>query len=160
MIIELWQAGGQEEFKTGVREAIIDRLSYVDFDVEAESGISFEAEPMGAELLEVQEGTLTEPVVLAADEKTVTFSIDVTIKAKFDAVFSFAVWDSVDREYVGMGSESAVTTDEVTLSPTIVADRDVSKGIQHQEISVSHEQFTVDFGYVDAFLAEELDDRY
>lgn len=47
------------------------------------------------------------------------------------------------------------------MSLTIVADRDVSQGVQLQEIAVSQQQFTIDFGYVDAFPAEEQeDDRY
>jgi len=159
-IVALWKAGDQNDFETEVFEAIVDRLAYIDFDVDADSPFHYEAEPMEAELLEILLDTLTEPVVLAADETSVTFSIDITVKAKFNAVFSFAVWDSMDKDYVGMGSESADTTDDVTLTLTIVAERDISKGIQGREVSVSQRTFTVDFGYVDAFPDEPEDDRY
>lgn len=156
-IIDLWLAGEQADFEAGIRDAIIDRLMDLDFEIEAESGVSFEAEPIDADLVEIFAGTLTEPVVLAADEETVTFTVGVMFKAKFEAIFSFSVWDSVDKEYVGMGTEVASTTETLTLPITIIADRDVSEGIHHHEISVSQKPFTVDFGYVEAFPVEEPD---
>lgn len=159
-IVTLWKAGDQDDFENEVFDAIIDRLAYVDFDVDADSPFHYEAEPMEAELLEILMDTLTEPVVLATDDTSVTFSIDLTVKARFNAVFSFAVWDSIDKNYVGMGSESTDTIDEVTLTLTIVAERDISKGIQNREVSVSQRTFTVDFGHVDAFPDEPEDDRY
>jgi len=157
-IVELWEDGGQEDFEQEVRNAIVDRLSYVDYEVEADCAVEFEAEPMDAQLIEIIMGTLTAPTVLAADEDKVTFSIEVDIKATFEAHFNFSVWDSVDREHVGMGSEWAERTREVTMYLTIVADRDVSEGIQFHEVSVSHRSFTVDFGYVDPFPDEGPDD--
>lgn len=159
-IVALWKAGEQKDFENEVFDAIIDRLAYVDFDVDADSPFHYEAEPMEAELLEVLMDTLTEPVVLAADDTSVTFSINLTVKARFNALFSFAVWDSIDKDYVAMGSETADVTDEVTLPLTIVAERDISEGIQDREISVSQRTFTVYFGHVDAFPDEPEDDRY
>lgn len=67
--------------------------------------MSFDAEATETELLHIDKGSLTAPIVLAADEGTVTFSIDVTVKGKFGAQFSFAIWDSVDRDYVSLGDE-------------------------------------------------------
>ncbi|QIO43084.1 DUF4935 domain-containing protein [Rhizobium leguminosarum bv. trifolii] len=157
-IVELWKAGEQEDFEHEVRRAIIDRLSYVDYEVEADCAVEYEAEPMDAQLVEILMDTLTDPIVLAADEDKVTFSIEVDIKAKFEASFSFSVWDSVDREHVGMGSEWADRTREVTMYLTVVADRDVSDGIEFHEVSVAHRSFTVDFGYVDPFPQEEPDE--
>lgn len=112
---------------------------------------------MEAQLEQVLMGTLTNPVVLTADDETVTFSIEVDITAVFGAHFTFSVWDSVDRESVGMGSEYVETTTDVPVHLTIVADRDVTDGIVFHEIAVSQITFTVDFGYVDAFPAEEPD---
>jgi len=40
----------------------------------------------------------------------VTFSIELDIKADFEAHFNFSVWDSVDQESVGMGSDYVETT--------------------------------------------------
>ncbi len=157
-IVELWKAGTEVDFEQEVRDAIIERLTYVDFDVDADCSVEFEAEPMDAQLSEILKDSLTDPIVLAADDTTVTFSIEVDIAATFEAHFSFSIWDSVDKEHIGMGSESAETTSEVTMSLTIITDRDVSNGIQVHEVSVSQRSFTVDFGYVEAFPAEGPDD--
>ena len=153
-IVELWKAGTQEDFEREVRGAIANRLSYVDYDVVADCPVEYDAEPMDAQLVEVLMETLTDPIVLAADENKVTFSIEVDIKARFEANFSFSVWDSIDREHVGMGSEWAESTDEVTMYLTIVADRDVSDGIEFHEVSVAHKSFDVDFGYIHPFPDE------
>jgi hypothetical protein len=156
-IVELWLDGKEPKFEEAVRDAIIERLTYVDYDVEANCSVEFEAEPMDAQLKEILMGTLTNPVVLTADDDTVTFSIEVNIKADFEALFNFSIWDSVDRESVGMGSEYVRTTADVPVHLTIVADRDVTDGVAFSEIEVSQKTFTVDFGYVDAFPAEDPD---
>lgn len=157
-IIRLWTEGSQHDFEAAIRDAVLDRLSYVDFDVEAECAVQYEFEPMEAELLEIQRDTLSNLTVLDADDETVTFSFNIEIKGKFGASFVFSVWDSIDKEDVPMGSEYAEATDEVSLSLTIVAYRDVSDGVRHDEISVSQKQFSVDFGYVEAFPAEDPDE--
>lgn len=156
-IVDLWLDGKEKDFEEAVRDAIVERLSYVDYDVDADCSVEFEAEPMDAQLKEILMGTLTNPVVLAADDDTVTFSIEVDIKADFEAHFNFSVWDSVDRESVNMGSEYVEVTTDVPVHLTIVADRDVTNGIVSHEIAVSQKSFTVDFGYVDAFPPEEPD---
>jgi hypothetical protein len=154
-IVELWHDGKEKDFEDAVRDAIVERLTYVDYHIDADCSVEFEAEPMDAELKEILMGTLTSPVVLAADKDMVTFSIEVDIKADFEAHFYFSVWDSVDRESVSVGSEYVETTTDVPIHLTIVADRDVTDGIVFHEIEVSQKVFTVDFGYVDAFPAEE-----
>lgn len=154
-IVEIWSAGGQVVFELAVRDAIIDRLSYVDFHVEADCAFEFEVDPMDAQLRKVLISTVTAPVVLSADIEKVTFSIEVDINATFEAYFSFSVWDSIDRESISMGGESESQTADVTMALTIVADRDVSEGIGLHEVSVSHRAFTIDFGYVDAVPDEE-----
>ncbi|RWR09179.1 PIN domain-containing protein [Paenirhodobacter populi] len=156
-IVKLWLDGKEPNFEEAVRDAIIERLTYVDYDVDANCSVEFEAEPMDAQLKEILMGTLTNPVVLTADDDTVTFSIEVNIKADFEALFNFSIWDSIDRESVGMGSEYVGTTTDVPVHLTIVADRDVTNGIAFHEIDVSQKTFTVDFGYVDAFPVEEPD---
>ncbi|KAB2654780.1 hypothetical protein F9L00_23585 [Brucella anthropi] len=156
-IVELWLDGDEKHFEGAVRDAIVERLTYIDYDVDANCSVEFEAEPMDAKLKEILMGTLAKPVVLAADDNTVTFSVEVDIQADFEANFSFSVWDSLDRESVSMGSEYVATTTDVPVHLTIVADRDVTNGIVLHEIEVSQKTFTVDFGYVDAFPVEEPD---
>lgn len=154
-IVELWLNGNEKNFQEAVRNAIIERLTYVDYDIDAECAVEFEAEQMDAQLNEILMGTLTNPVVLTADDDTVTFSIEVNIKADFEALFHFSIWDKIDRDSVGMGSEYIRTTTDVPVHLTIIADRDVTKGIVFREIEVSQKTFAVDFGYVHAFSVEE-----
>lgn len=150
-IVRIWKAGEDKSFSQHVTDAIAERLELVDFEVEADSGPLFEAEPSDAALLEIDLNSLTRPLVLATTDTLVTFSISVRVTAAFHASFEFYALDSRDGDEVALGSETASTTDEITITLTIIAQRDVSGGIDYEEVEVSNKPFTVNFGYVEAF---------
>lgn len=154
-IVRIWKAGEDAEFSQHVIDAIAERLELSDFEVEADSGPLFEAEPHDAALLEIDLESLTRPLVLAATDTSVTFSINIRVTAEFYASFEFYVLDSKDGDEVALGSETARTTDDIVLTLTIIAQRDVSSGIDYEEVEVSYKPFTIDFGYVEAFPDED-----
>lgn len=154
-IVRLWKSGEDPDFAQHVTDVIGERLELANFDVEAESGPPFEVEPYSAELVDIDFDSLTLPLVLAATETTVTFSIRLKVTAEFFASFEFYAWDSTDRDSVSIGSEIAQITDEIMLTLTIIAERDVSDGIEFEEVEVSYTPFSVNFGYVEAFPGED-----
>lgn len=156
-IVDLWQSGTQTKFEQDVYEAIDERFSYVDFLIDAESGVNFESEAIAADLLDVQTDTLSEPVVLAADDETVTFSLSIDVKGRFNAGFYFYVYDNIDKEYIGIGSEYVEKIETVNINITITADRAASDSIKCREISVSEETFNINFGYVDISYHNRVD---
>ncbi|MDO9639384.1 MAG: PIN domain-containing protein [Pseudotabrizicola sp.] len=154
-IVRIWKSGEAPDFAQHVTDAIAERLELADFEIEADSGPQFEAHPYSADLVDIDLTSLTPPLVLAATDTTVTFSIRLKVTAEFSASFEFYAWDGIDRESISLGSEIAQTTDEITLTLTIIAERDVSDGIDYEEVEVSYTPFTVDFGYVEAFPGED-----
>ena len=43
--------------------------------------------------------------VVASDEESIDIALEFTCRIRFKAEFSWFVWDSVDRDYVPMGSD-------------------------------------------------------
>lgn len=154
-IVRIWKSGEAPDFAQHVTDVIGERLELADFDVEADSGPLFEVEPYSAELVDIDLDSLTLPLVLTATDTTVTFSIRLKVTAEFFASFEFYAWDGTDRDDVSLGSEIAQTTDEIMLTLTIIAERDVSDGIEYEEVEVGYTPFSVNFGYVEAFPGED-----
>ncbi|AZB65435.1 hypothetical protein EBL87_16940 [Cereibacter sphaeroides] len=154
-IVRIWKSGEAPDFEQHVMDAISERLELADFEIDADTGPQYEASPYSADLVDIDLTSLTPPLVLAATDTTVTFSIALKVTAEFSASFDFYAWDGIDRESISLGSEIAVTTDEVALTLTIIAERDVSDGVECEAVEVSYAPFTVDFGYVEAFPGED-----
>jgi hypothetical protein len=78
--------------------------------------------------------------------------IGATFKATARADFSLAAWDSIDKEYVGMGSQSAEQDIEFDGAFLLTLAGDISEGIDFldiEEIEVVDAIGSVDFGEVE-----------
>lgn len=154
-IVQKWRECEGGEFIDEVASAFEYRLDDLDFDVDGHADVSFEAEPLGASLQYVDPQSLGQPTVIAVDGETVTFTVGVQARIGFEASFSFFVFDSVDRDEVSLGSETAYVEDTLPFQLTITADRDLKDGPVFHEVEVEKKRISVDFGYVEAFPNED-----
>lgn len=153
-ILEIWKSGGDPMFAHYVDEAIQENFALADFDIKAHSRFEYDADTAAADFIETDLNSLTAPKVLAVSETTVTFSVGVSVKGAFYAYFDFFIWDSVNRERITVGSDLAYVIDEVMVTLTIIAHRDLSKGIEFDEINVSSQSISVNFDDIEPFSGE------
>lgn len=139
-------AGVRDDVDTALG-AFIDDL---DPEIEAESYMEFNAEFTGAAIVDIHPVEPTSATVLESDADTVTLSFGVKVDVEVEADFSFYVHDSVDDDYLGMGSSSRTCRVTLTAPVTLRVPRGVAE--EDGAVSVRTERLrspVVDFGYVE-----------
>ena len=94
----LWRSGAAPHLVEEVERAFEYRLDDADFHSVGDAGLHFDSDPISAVMQWVDLNTASDPVVIAADDETVTFTINVEAVVAFEANFSFYVEDSIDRD--------------------------------------------------------------
>jgi hypothetical protein len=159
--INLLRAGQTEEITSAIESAIKDRLEDVDFNADGWSSVEFETEPLSATLQSVHWEAAGAPIVIAADDNVVTFTTFLPARVTFEASFSFEVRDSIDRDYVSLGSEDVSTEVTVDFELAITVPRDLDEGMDSIEVEMARRHIQVDFGTVEPFQSENPhDERY
>lgn len=115
-----------DDDRLGLGEALLSALQHNDsirFTVEADSQFSFDEEGVDANFEEVELG---DPADARSSFETVSFSDDVavikvavTATAAIDVHFSFDKWDSIDREYLSMGSTTLSRMAEIEIEALV-----------------------------------------
>lgn len=154
-IIKRWREGEGGDFIEDISRAFEYRLDDLDFEIDGHADVMFESEPLSAALQYVSPGTIGQPTVIAVDGESMTFTVRVEALVGFEALFSFYVTDSVDKDDVSLGSEEAYTEKTLPFDLTITADRSLEEGPIFHEVEVTKKRFEVDFGYVEAFPNED-----
>lgn len=98
--------------------------------------------------------------VIASDDDSVTVAFTIHVEAVFHASFNFSVWDSIDRESIGVGGVQAKTTEAFDLQVNVTIARDdeeVDPDIM--ELDLEGEVPTVDFGYVETDYSDDHDEE-
>lgn len=101
-----------------VKDAVEDQQSKIDVEVVADSQFSVDAEYSEVELEFVGIQHLEEDSALEAieyDKNTLVARLHVDVVAHVTTHFSFAKWDSIDKEYIPMGSTEVEHDREATL---------------------------------------------
>jgi predicted nucleic acid-binding protein len=141
-IIEALQ--GQIESHSGsdiletLKEFIIETTNESDVDVQYSSAISAELDEtevhyMSHDFVLSKNG---QPIVdlIRIEASWLVMRLRVNIAYEVHANFSMAVWDSTDREYVSIGSSSAVAEDSYECDVLLSLTGDFSKGIELTEV--------------------------
>jgi hypothetical protein len=154
-IVDSWRRAEGGEFVDAVYSAVEYRLDEFDFEIDGRSDLYFEAEPLSAFLREIPQLRIGSPTIIAVDGATVTFTIRVEAVVEFEALFSFYLYDSFDKDSVRLGAEEASSLEAIPFDLTIKADRSLIDGPVFHEVEVARKRFEVDFGYVEVFLNED-----
>lgn len=160
-IVGLLRAGNATLLQGSIESAIQSRLDDNDFEVEARSGVDFESEQLGAAIQELRLDSISDPVVIAEDADTITFTIKASATVGFEASFSFYVKDWIDRDYVHLDTEEMSVERDIEFDMAVTIDRDVDPEPESSEVEVSSQQFNVDFGNIEPFAHENPEhERY
>ncbi len=120
-----------------------------DFDIEASSDFMFEQETEHSQVVSWSLPESSPVDVLASDEESVTISFEAEVEAEFGAHFSFSVRDSIDRDYVSMGSASRSATEVVRVPIVITLSKDEDEDPEPFDVEIERRGLVVDFGYVE-----------
>ena len=134
----MWKSGTAPELDTEVEHAFEYRLSGTDFEADGWSLFNYEIEPIGAVMQWVNLETASAPIVIAADEKAVTFTTNVKALVAFEANF---------------GSERISVEDEIEFELVITVLRDIDPEPRVVDVEVAKKHLAVDFGEI--FCSED-----
>lgn len=153
--VGLLRAGAAPDVLQSIDNALEYRLDDADFDIEADSPMYFDAEPTGAIAQRIDAESATDPVVIASDEETVTFTTTLKATVGFEASFSYSVRDWIDKDYVSLGSETEYVEEEVEFEVALTVERVTDGEPEVIEAEVAKQRLTADFGYVEPFRNED-----
>lgn len=153
--IAMLRQGAAPELRHEIDAVIQARLDDNDFEVDADSTLSLDWEPHSAVLHEWEFSELAQPRIIAADGETVTFSIDLDCVVTFEAVFGFSVYDSVDKDFVNMGSETLSIEKTVSLTVVATIAREIEPEPVVTEVEVSTQRIQAHFGYIEPDWRDE-----
>lgn len=164
-----------EKYKSGdlenVKEAIFDALEYKidDFNIysaEAESSYSYEEEITDIKVNGFQFKSLELPNIIFRpvnfDDDSLTVESRLSVNVCVECSFSFSVYDSLDKEDVGIGGNTVSTQADLEVEVLITFVGDLSKigaevEIDDVEIEIKAPA-SIDFGFVDPDWGDGDDD--
>jgi hypothetical protein len=101
---------------------------------EIESCFQFRKKSNIAYQLEIDESGLVVINVVHIDESSIVIEINATVACEVHANFSFSVHDSIDRDYVGVGSSSRSIDTSYKTDILIELGGDFSKNFENVEV--------------------------
>lgn len=152
-IVARLRAGTAADILAAIENAFEYRLDDHDYHIEAWSSLEFEAEPIAAALQTIDWDGASQPVVIAADDDSVTFTIKLTAKVGFDAMFSYHHYDSFDRDYTSIGSEKEYVEHDIEFELALEVSRADEPEVYAAEIAKRH--FEVSFGEIEPFRHDD-----
>lgn len=140
-------------------ERLTSRLEFsvenLDLTAEGDSQHHFEAELVGVQFrsFEFLEGVgdALDITIVRLDAEEAAFRAGVAIKARVEASFSLEHWDSVDKEYVSLGSTHALKDVEFVAGAliTLLGDLADPGGIEVDDVELVDAIDSVDFGEIE-----------
>lgn len=148
------RSGDPLGFIEAITDAVNDQDSKFDFETDACSSLDFEADwPEGSfEVLGIQgmddgQINLLEPLEIGDD--FIVAQVKVDIQAEVICDYSFYHHDSIDRDYVSMGSVSASKTVEFEAVVLVTLRGTMSKFDEIEEVEVVKQRVNVYFGEIE-----------
>lgn len=149
-----------------IEQAIIDSIDGYDIWIEASSYLSFEWEDTSAAYIshyldKDQEG-LVKIRVISINDESIVLKVGTTVKVEVEASFDFSVRDSIDKDYVGIGTNVCTTTEDyhtdilLTLTGNFSQDFD---NIEFSDIEVLETIGQANFGEIEPDWKSEYEDE-
>ena len=131
-------AGDESEILSTLNEFIVESTNETEVDVEYSSALHAELDEtevhyQSHEFVSDAQG---HPIidVIRIEAHWLSLRLRVEIAYEIQANFSMSVWDSIDREYVSIGSSSAATEDSYVCDVLLSLTGDFSKGIEQAAV--------------------------
>lgn len=139
-----------------IEREIINSLDGVSIYVEACSNFQYEEDEVYATYvsheLVLDDKGLVDLKVVRIEEEIVVLQISASVTCEVTASFDFSVFDSIDRDYVGMGSNTYTTEEIYTTDILISLSGDFTQGfdaLEVTEVEVLETIGSADFGEVE-----------
>lgn len=161
-----WFADDQRG-KAEVLAAITDYLEGLDVNVTADASCEVEAYSWAPEVRSIgwpneAEIDLIETDFMADGQIRVVVSLPLSIELKFSVELNFSVWDSVDKESVGMGGRTVVVDGNEYARVTVTLDvrgvGEEGEEIELVDTEMDVNALDVDLGYVEVFEPEDYEE--
>ncbi len=151
-------AGTAVSLRASINSAL-DRAVEV-FDVEASAPYYYETED---EFAAINDWEVAEPRfdVVDSDADFVTLAFPISVKATFEASFSFTVRDGIDKDYIGIGGAKASTTENFDVQVLVTVARD-DEGPDPDVVDLETDtsSLSVDFGHVEVDYGDDRGDEW
>ncbi len=128
----------KDDVFASIGQRIADSLDGANIDIEFIPSIYCEYDDIYAEYishqLEADESGLVVINVVHIDESSIVIEINATVACEVHANFSFSVYDSIDRDYVGVGSSNRSISTSYKTGILIELSGDFSKNFENVEV--------------------------
>lgn len=148
----------RSEFEQGLDRAM---PGYVPYG-EAESFHSVEVDQVDLVYKDFElKGPAGEPVfeVVQARPDRLVAQIALTMKVEAQGSFSFSAYDSIDKDYVGLGSAQAEIDVDLDARALVTFDQDEDGVWELSEVELIEDWNTINFGYVEPDYSREWEDE-
>ncbi|MBA8862761.1 hypothetical protein FHW19_004512 [Ochrobactrum anthropi] len=147
--LEMLRTAKADHMHEEVEKAINMFLEQNDTEIEAYSSLEYDIVNIDPILQQWDVDINVDPRVLYVSPDLIAFALSVTAVVRFDGTFSYYVQDSIDRDYVSLGSDSHETEESITIPLTISMHRQIEEEPILERIEITPIRLVVDFGSVD-----------
>lgn len=131
-------ASGKSDILDTLNDFIIESTNEAEVEVEYSSALHAELDQTEVHYISHEFALDTEdrPIVdvIRIEANWLSLRLRVEIQYEIQAHFSMSVWDSIDREFVSIGSSSAVTEDSYICDVLLSITGDFSQGIEQAAV--------------------------
>jgi PIN domain len=143
-------AGQAQDLHKAIDATLESFLEEIDIDLDFDSSAEYEAEDVEPSVNCWRIYDPAQADVISADDELLVFSVPVHADVSVGIYFRFSHWDSVDREYVRLGSRTLHVPKEIEVMMTISINREIEPEPDVLEISTTPYSITLDLGNVDS----------
>lgn len=149
-----------------IEEAIINSLDGIDIYVEADSSMFFDYDDVSASFIshdfDVDNEGLIKIRIVRIEDESIVLKLGSTVEVNVETNFDFSVRDSIDRDYVRMGSNICKTVENFHTDILLTMSGDFSQDIEDIEvvdIEVVETLKEVNFGEVEPDWRSHFDEE-
>lgn len=149
-----------------IEQAIIDSIDGYDIWIEASSYLSFEWEDTSAAYISHYLDKDTEGFVkirvIRINDESIVLKVGTTVEVEVEASFDFSVRDSIDKDYVGIGTNVCTTIEDYHTDILLTLTGDFSQdfdNIEFSDIEVLETIGQANFGEIEPDWKSEYEDE-
>ena len=143
-----WLQTDKRGFYNGIFSAIQSHLRELDYDIQVSTNeeVHIEVQPLYVELFEIPLQSFDQPTVIAIDEETVTFNLQIEAFAEIRVIFNFYLSDRFNnRVEAGIGPKDSYAEEAIPIDLTITAKRSLEGSPKFKKIEIAKKDFEIYF---------------
>lgn len=152
-------SGADPDLSDELFSLVADEVSGLSVYGEADSAYSVEADQVDLTLQKltiISDPEKLEFVVVQAGPQIIVARVEADLKVLAEASFSLSIYDSIDKDYVGMGSIDASREEDIRVSLLVTFEGDFeSNDIALTQAEIVDAPGSIDFGYIEPDYGED-----